>query len=53
MTRKPEPSEQVKARVAKARATNAAKGMIRLDRWVTPEQAKAIKWMLDEWGKDQ
>ena len=36
---------------AKERKAKADAGMIRFDRWVTPEQAKAIKWMLDEWGK--
>lgn len=53
MTRKPEPQGQVTARVAKARATRKAKGMIRFDKWVTPQQLEAIKAMLDQWESNE
>lgn len=53
MTRKPEPPEQVAARKQAQRERSKAAGMVRFDRWVTPEQYAAIRDMLDEWEQDQ
>ncbi len=46
--RKPEPKEQVAARKQAERKRSKAAGMVRFDRWVTPQQDAAIKKMLDE-----
>jgi hypothetical protein len=51
MTRRPEPPGQVAARKQAQRERSKAAGMVRFDRWVTPQQDAALKKMLDEWEK--
>ena len=51
--RKPEPPEQVAARKREQRKRSKEAGMVRFDRWVTPQQDAAIRKMLDEWENDQ
>ena len=51
--RKPEPLAQVAARKREQRKRSKEAGMVRFDRWVTPQQDAAIRKMLDEWENDQ